>query len=110
MALLGSKLYRFFGISMPYARSLPSSTTKYVIRVPGNPKMKATMRHPVLELFCALMPAKQMFARTQRPDAPTFPADRGACVMVSAAVAHAGMLETMSETNRLSTFISFSFS
>jgi len=47
----------FFGTSTAYARSQPSVTAKNLTIVPGRPKMKATMRHPVLAEFWARMPA-----------------------------------------------------
>ena len=41
------------GKSMPYARSLPSTTTKKVRIVPGRPNIKANIRQSAFGLFWA---------------------------------------------------------
>ncbi|HEY6351093.1 MAG TPA: hypothetical protein VI636_16945 [Candidatus Angelobacter sp.] len=75
------------GISIPYARSLLSSTMRQESKVPGKPKMKATIRHPLLELFWARMPAKERLAKIQTAKAPPSPASQVVVPVLLAQVA-----------------------
>jgi hypothetical protein len=58
------------GKSMPYARSLISTTTKKVRIVPGTPNIKANVRQSAFGLVWARMPVKLMLANTHSPEMP----------------------------------------